>query len=250
LAWNKDEDTVSVVFPDKRANPTKREVLGKLARAYDHLGLVSPMTLQGKLIFREACESKTPWDAALPEKLAKLWEKWESSLPARVATRRSLATIREPVDAVELHAFGDASGRSVAAALYAVVSQASGVTQGLVAAKSRLAKQCLTIPRLELVSGHMALNAVDNVQRALEGFPVTATYCWLDSTVALHWICGGGEYRQFVANRVRMIQEHNIDAWRHVPTAGNPADIGSRGGSVENCELWWNGPTWLSNREL
>ena len=142
---------MSVVFPDKRANPTKREVLGKLARVYDPLGLVSPMTLQGKLIFREACESKTPWDAALPEKLAKLWEKWESSLPARVATRRSLATIREPVDAVELHAFGDASGRGVATAVYAVVSQASGVTQGLVAAKSRLAKQGLTIPRLELV---------------------------------------------------------------------------------------------------
>ena len=186
----------------------------------------------------------------MPEKLAKLWEKWESSLPARVATRRSLATIREPVDAVELHAFGDASGRGVATAVYTVVSQASGVTQGLVAAKSRLAKQCLTIPRLELVSGHMASNAADNVQRALEGFTVTATYCWLDSTVALRWICGGGEYRQFVVNRVRMIQEHNIDAWRHVTTADNPADIGSRGGSVENCELWWNGPTWLSNREL
>jgi hypothetical protein len=214
------------------------------------LGLVSPMTLQGKLIFREACESKTPWDATLPEKLAKLWEKWESSLPARVATRRSLATIREPVDAVELHAFGDASGRGVATTVYAVVSQASGVTQGLVAAKSRLAKQCLTIPRLELVFGHMASNAADNVRRALEGFPVTATYCLLDSTVALHWICGGGEYRQFVANRVRKIQEHDIDAWRHVPTADNPADIGRRGGSVVNCELWWNGPTWLSNREL
>jgi hypothetical protein len=96
----------------------------------------------------------------------------------------------------------------------------------------------------------MASNAADNVRRALEGFPVTATYYWLDSTVALHWICGGGEYRQFVANRVRKIQEHNIDAWRHVPTVDNPADIGSRGGSVENCELWWNGPTWLSNREL
>lgn len=89
LAWNKDEDTVSVVFPDKRTNSTKREVLGKLARVYDPLGLVSPMTLQGKLIFREACESKTPWDAALPVKLAKLWEKWESSLPARVTMHQT-----------------------------------------------------------------------------------------------------------------------------------------------------------------
>jgi tRNA 2-selenouridine synthase SelU len=57
------------------------------------------------------------------------------------------------------------------------VSQASGVTQGLVAAKSRLAKQGLTIPRLELVSGHMASNAADNFRRALEGFPVRFYCC-------------------------------------------------------------------------
>ena len=43
-------------------------------------------------------------------------------------------------------------------AVYAVVQQESGVRQGLVAAKVRLAKQGLTIPRLELVSGHMAAN--------------------------------------------------------------------------------------------
>ena len=240
LAWNKTEDTLSVVFPDEKVKPTKREVLGKLARVYDPLGLVSPMTLQGKI----------SWDAPLPDKLAKLWDSWESRLPARVSTRRSVATYREPVDAVELHAFGDASGRGVATAVYAVVSQASGVTQGLIAAKSRLAKQGLTIPRLELVAGHMAANAVDNVRRALEGFPVTATYCWLDSAVALHWIRGGGEYRQFVANRVRKIQEHKIDAWMYVPTAQNPADLGSRGGSVEGSELWWNGPQWLSDHDL
>ena len=71
-----------------------------------------------------------------------------------MSTRRSLATYREPVDAVVLHAFGDASGRRVATAVYAVVSQTSGVPQGLIAAKSRLAKRGLTIPRLELVAGH------------------------------------------------------------------------------------------------
>ena len=123
-----------------------------MARVYDPLGLVSPTTLQGKLIFREACEKKIPWDTNLPKKLAKTWEKWESSLPTSVSTRRSLVAYREPVDAVKLHAFGDASGRGVSTAVYAVVRQTSGVTQGLVAAKSRLAKQGLTIPRLELVS--------------------------------------------------------------------------------------------------
>ena len=45
-------------------------------------------------------------------------------------------------------AFGDASGHGVSAVTYAVVMQESGVTQGLVAAKSRPAKQGLTIPCL------------------------------------------------------------------------------------------------------
>ena len=61
------------------------------------------------MIFREACESKDPWDATLSDKLAKLWDKLESNLPTSVSTRRSLATYREPVDAVVLHAFGYAS---------------------------------------------------------------------------------------------------------------------------------------------
>ena len=71
----------------------------------------------------------------------------------------------------------------MAAAVYAVVVQEKGVNQGLVASRARLAKKGLTIPRLELVSGHMAVNLLSNVSEALEGFPVTVKYCWLDSTV-------------------------------------------------------------------
>ena len=72
--------------------------------------------------------------------------------------------------------------------MIAVVRQASGTTQGLVAAKSLLAKKNLTIPRLELVLAYMATNLVDNVREALEEFPVCQVFGWLDSTVALHWI--------------------------------------------------------------
>ena len=82
----------------------------------------------------------------------------------------------------------------MAAAVYAVAVQESGTNQELVAAKARLAKQGLTIPRQELVSGHIAVNLVMNVCEALEGFPVTEKHCWLDSTVALHWVKGPGEY--------------------------------------------------------
>ena len=94
-----------------------------------------------------------------------------------------------------------------------------------------------------------ARTRISNVKNALAEFPVTEPHCCLDSSIALHWIRGQGEYKQFVANRVHKIQTHLEITWRHVPTAKNPADLGSRGGSVTNAELWWKGPEWLGHRE-
>ena len=37
----------------------------------------------------------------------------------------------------------------------------------------------------------MAANLVSNVRDVLEGFPFEGVYCWLDSSVAFHWIKGG-----------------------------------------------------------
>ena len=116
------------------------------------------------------------------------WVQWEERLPEQLTVPRSLAVHQEEVQTFELHAFGDASGKGVAAAVYAVVVQESGVNQGLVAARARLAKKGLTIPRLELVAGHMAVNLLTNVTEALKGFLLTTKYCWLDSTVALNWM--------------------------------------------------------------
>ena len=90
----------------------------------------------------------------------------------------------------------------MAAAEYAVVVQELGVNQGLVTARVRLAKKGLTIPRLELVSGYMAVNLLTNLTEALKGFLLTAKYCWLDSTIALYWM-----YRSIVLDQVsRRIQ--------------------------------------------
>ena len=149
-----------------------------------------------------------------------------------------------------LHAFGDTSGSGISSAVYAVITQASGVSKGLIAARSRLAKRNLTIPRLELVAAHMAANLVDNVRTALEGFPITSVHGWSDSTVALHWIKGGGSYKQFVTNRVRKISSKDFIEWRHVDTNHNPADIESRGCNTNQLTgMWLSGPEWLSNPE-
>ena len=110
------------------------------------------MTLSGKLIYRAVCDTKGAWNANLSRDLAKLWVKWESRLPESFTIQRSLVVHREEIEQIYLHSFGAACANGVAACVYAVIRQASGTNQGLIAARSRLAKQGLTIPRLELVA--------------------------------------------------------------------------------------------------
>lgn len=252
LPWNKSEDTIAVTFREASPEVSKREMLRFLASVYDPLGLASPVSLVGKLLYREVCDQHLPWDQKVPETVAKQWKKFESSLPDQVQVPRSLAGFKEAIEAIDLHAFGDTSGTGTAAAVYAVVYQASGANQGLLAAKSRLAKKGLTIPRLELVSAHMAANLAENVINVLEGQPVRSVHGWLDSTVALHWIRGeSGAYKEFVANRVSKIRDKAYIQWRHVGTDQNPADIGSRGCKADNLgELWFKGPEWLTEPDL
>ena len=219
-----------------------------MAKIYHPLGLAAPTTLQGKLLYREACEEKCLWGAPLYAELVQLWKKWESSLPQQINCPRALTSAQQPIKNIELHVFRDASGKGGAAAVYAVIKQLSSVNQGLVTAKARLAKKGLTIPRRKLISGHLAVNLLSNVQDVLKGFPVSSLHCWLVSSVALHWIRGNGDFRQFAANRVRKIRGHGDITWRHVPTKDNPADLASRGGPVtEEKQLWWKGPAWLSD---
>ena len=155
-----------------------------------------------------------------------------------MTTRTPLAPYQQPVISTELHVFGDASTYGVGAAVYSVVNQEDGINQTLVAAKARLAKRELTVPRLELISAHMAINLVINIRNALKELPVPMIYGWLDSTVALHWIVGNGQYRQFVSNRAQKVRQYPQIQWRHVPTTDNPADLASQGSQVTNAELW------------
>ena len=246
LQWNKSQDVLKVATTKEEPATTKRGALSQLAKIYDPLGLVSPTTLPGKLLYREMCEANLAWDGEFPENLTKRWKEWYEYFPEHYTVHRTLAPNHQPILSINLHAFGDASRKGVAAVVYAVIEQEKSTTQGLVCSKSRIAKRNLTIPRLELVAGHMAANLVTNVEEAIGRETVTAVHCWLDSTVALYWINGQGEYRQFVSNRVKKIREHERLEWHHVPTEQNPADLASRGGNVVGNELWKTGPEWLS----
>ena len=67
LCWNKEKDNISVVKPIiKEKRPTKRNILSELASVYDLIGLISPSPLIGKILCRDVCELKIPWDEVVP----------------------------------------------------------------------------------------------------------------------------------------------------------------------------------------
>lgn len=138
---------------------------------------------------------------------------------------------------IELHSFVDACANGVSACVYGVICQTSGTNQGLIAARSRLAKQGLTILQMEQVAGHMAVNLVANVRNALDGLPISNTHCWLDSSVTLYRIRGQGEHKHFVANHVKKISNHKGVTWHFVPTVDRPATLGSHGGCLDGSRL-------------
>ena len=248
VGWDKVNDTFIVRFGDPIENVTKRTVLGRLARIYDPLGIAGLLTLIGKQIYRAACDTKQAWDVDLPHQLQRKYRAWETALPKALTVKRSLVNYQEPITAATLHAFGDASANGVAAVVYSVFEQLSGVTQRLIAARTRLAKRGLTIPRLELVGSHMAVNLLSNVYRSLADYlPSTQLMAWSDSTVVLWWLKGNDNHMQFVNNRIQKIQSYQSVHWRHVPTDKNSADLGSRGGKLTS--LWIDGPPCLKSPE-
>ena len=82
------------------------------------------------------------------------------------------------------------------------------------------------------------------------------TMLWTDSAVALSWIRSESRsLKPFVANRVSSIQElTDNDQWHHIDGKDNPADLASRGFSVQELlkpdNIWFMGPTMLNQEQV
>ena len=202
--WDKREDSLEIKAQLKEnLQVTKRSILSQLGAVYDPLGIISPTMVEGKHIYREACDEKVGWNTEVSSATMRNWLKWCSQL-RNVKVPRSIVRDISRIKGVHLHVFADASKIACSAATVAVVEHSTGVVKGLLTSKSRISKRNTTIARLELVSGQMAANMVKNVLVALRRWPITSVNVWMDSMVALYWICNPGKsWKVFVSNRVR-----------------------------------------------
>jgi len=57
VPWNKMKDKIQVIFVTFTTEPTKRGILAKITKAFDLLVLASLVTLSGKALYRESCDT-------------------------------------------------------------------------------------------------------------------------------------------------------------------------------------------------
>ena len=233
---------------------TKRTMLSQLGKIYDPLESYLQLWLKGKRLYRDACDENRSWNKEVSSSVAKDWNKWTKQLKD-VKIPRSLIQDSTTVEAVEIHQFADASNLACSTVTIAVIQQGTMKVKGLLTSKSRISKRNTSIARLELISGHMAVNLAKNLCQALNTWPIRSVTIWMDSMVALYWISNPGKsWKVFVANRVRKIAQISRELkiqWKHCPSEMNLADLGSRGASLskmEGSELY-TGPQWLLNRD-
>ncbi|PIO71824.1 integrase core domain protein [Teladorsagia circumcincta] len=256
ITWNTTSDELELGFPniieDESMPWTKRRILQKVASIYDPFGWLTPVTLTGKIFIQKLWNENVTWDQILPHDLQEEWKKIIKSWTATHLTLPRPLTSKTSKDVkYEIHVFTDASQHGYAASSYLVEKiEGHPKRSSFLVSKSRLApkKPLMTIPKLELSALVLGANLLYYLRLHLD-IPVDRFFLWSDSRVALAWTQSEKDLPVFIRNRVRTIKDktHGVSI-RHVPGSMNPADLASRGGTMENLasnNLWWNGPDYL-----
>lgn len=204
IGWNPHSDTfrVSVSVPAEILN-TKCNILSIIARLYDPLGWVTPVTIAAIILMQQLWRLKIGWDDPVPDSLADRWLSIFNRLShldqLHISRWNSLGA---DVVSAELHGFADALNVAYAAAVYLrVVSRSGDVSISLLAAKSRVAPLTpITIPRLELSATVILARLLAFVRDSLN-LPSLSCTCWTDSTIVLAWLKQHpSRWKMFVAN--------------------------------------------------
>lgn len=257
LLWSSAEDKLkfSVDVNTFPSPISKRNILSTIAKIFDPLGLINPIILQAKIILQRLWTTGASWDEPLSSEFQSDWANFIKQLhelndiiiPRRVICPSPLK--------IEIHAFSDASIQAYSACIYIrSISHTEEVSVHLIMAKSKVAPpKPTTIPRLELCGALLSARLVGKVKTALR-LNVDSCYYWCDSTIVLGWINSPkATLKSFVLNRITEITETtDPSAWHYVPTASNPADIGSRGftpSQLNQSNIWWFGPDFLILRQ-
>lgn len=191
ISWNPALDSFQFRVSLSESLPrTKRTILSAIAKLFDPLGWVTPVTVTAKIFIQNLWHLKLTWDDVIPSSIIHRWETIYSNLSHLNGlqiprwTGRGSDTVQ-----CELHGFADASTVAYAAVVYIrVLSLSDEITIRLLTAKSKVTPlKTMSVPRLELSAAALLARLIEYVRESLSLKSITS-YCWTDSTVVLAWL--------------------------------------------------------------
>ena len=259
VLWLPQEDIFKFQVSQPIDGPpnTKRELLRKTATLFDPLGFLSPYVVHARILLQETWAAGVDWDDPLGSDLQSKVDEWFRELEdlPSICIPQCLQATRD-VKSTSLHTFVDASEEAYGAVVYIRHTYVDGtVTSRMVASKSRVSPlQAVSIPRLELIATVVGVTLTKSVSESL-AVDSSKWTLWSDSMDVLYWVRGKSrQFKPFVANRVGLIQRlSEPQQWRYVPSKLNPADLLSRGATVQALstnEKWWQAPCFLKHQSV
>lgn len=253
ITWHPQADELSVETKFLASDEpwTRRRVYSMVAKLFDPVGLLAPVTAWAKIHMQALWIATQEWDEPIPTQMECLWNKFQAQLSMLKEIKFTRHAVIDQPLRIQFHCFSDASEAAYGACVYIRSTDVDGnVKVELLSAKSRPAPlKRISLARLELCGAVLATKLMKCVGRALK-MENMETFMWTDSTIVLHWLRSPSyEWNTFVANRVSMVQEVGKGyRWLHVKGSDNPADIVSRGAlpkEMITSVLWFHGPSWL-----
>jgi len=209
VRWNTQGDFFTFTVASEPVTViTKRVVLSELAKVYDPIGLITPITIVARILFQDLWKVKDlDWESSVPAAYEEEWRRYMSQLKnvQNINISRCINPIASQV--VELHGFSDASIRAYGAVMYLRVQLPDGSYQStMITSRSRVAPiKILSIERLELCAAVLLAELTVATTRALKlNCPV---FAWTNSTITLRYIAAHpSRWKTFIAHRVARIQ--------------------------------------------
>ncbi|XP_067945389.1 uncharacterized protein [Watersipora subatra] len=217
----------------------------------------SEICSHGKYIQQRVTAAELDWDAPIPTEEKLEWERWLEDLKTidKISIKRCMKKAGMDVQTTQIHVFNDASLKGYGACCYLrQVGKDGTVHTMLLFGKSRVAPlKPVTIPRLELQAAVIAVRISKLVSRELK-LSFEEMYFWCDSQIVLGYIANESKrFHMYVANRIHEIHQNSTPSqWHYVKSKDNPADMASRGASVDELinSSWLSGPDFLKEHDV
>ena len=256
MIWDYNNDQLFVKQPEfDTKGLTKRILLSNIARIFDPIGFLNPITIHGRLLVQEAMECSYVWDAKLPSEFEVKWTEIIKLLKEALIIPIPRWIGMDPLSRLSLHTFTDSSDKALGAVVY-LVSPKSRVFISSKAKVCPIKMEHFTVPRKELTAMALGTRHLLFVNKALSKYiNIRSLHIWSDSTLSLTWCSVKKPHKElFIRARVDDVQdkaEKNGIKLHYIINSSNPADMLTKDtGKKVDDPLWIKGPELLQNPEM